>query len=176
MKLIKPSQEYFEAYYEACKESYVNNVTEWMPFDPKDYDHWKSNILQIYTNYETGQNIPEQMPRIYTYWCIEEEQLVGEIQLRPFLTESQAKEWGHVSYAVRYSKWHQGYGTKLLKMSLDIAREFEINNVYIACRSDNMGSIRIIEKNMGRFVHEFIDEEGMKNNLYLISVEGRENT
>ena len=96
MKLIKPSQEYFEAYYEACKESYVNNVTEWMPFDPKDYEHWKSNILQIYTNHENEQKIPEQMPRIYTYWCIEEEQLVGEIQLRPFLTESQAKEWGHV--------------------------------------------------------------------------------
>jgi len=168
MKVIKPTSAYFDAYYEACKESYDNNITEWMPFDPQNYEQWKSRILEVYNNYETGNNIPEQMPRTYTYWCIENEAFIGEIQVRPFITEAQAKEWGHLSYAIRYAKWNQGYGTKLLTSGLEIAKEFELNKVYIACREDNFGSIRVIEKNKGVFIKKIAEEDGTLNNVYFI--------
>jgi predicted acetyltransferase len=170
MEIIKPRSEYFEEYLNACKESYDNNIVDWMPFNPENYERWKESILDIYDNYENGIDIPENMPRTYTYWCVEENNLVGEIQLRPYLSEPEAKAWGHLAYAVRYSKWNNGYGTRLLKKGLEKAKEFQINDVYIACREDNLGSIKVIEKNNGKLVDKIISNEGFASNLYYIKL------
>jgi predicted acetyltransferase len=170
MDIIKPRSEYFEEYLNACQESYDNNIVDWMPFNPKNYEQWKECILELYENYENGINIPENLPRTYTYWCIEENKLIGEIQLRPFLSEAEAKRWGHLAYAVRHSKWNNGYGTKILEKGLEKAREFQIKNVYIACREDNLGSIKVITKNNGGLVDKIISDEGIPNNLYYIGV------
>lgn len=168
MELIKPREEFFDEYYEACKESYENNVTEWMPFELAHFNQWKKHILKAYDNYETGTDLPEGMPRTYTYWGIENGKFIGEIQLRPFLKEEEANKWGHIAYAVRYSRWKQGLGTGLLRLALLKAQEFNINNVCISCRENNIGSIKVIENNGGRFINTFVDEEEMLNNVYLV--------
>lgn len=168
MVIIKPDSPYFEEYYKACKESYDNNITEWMPFDLSNYDYWKKNILTILDNYETGKDIPEGMPRTYTYWCVDNDNFIGEIQLRPFLTEDEAKKWGHISYAVRYSRWNQGFGTKILQESIIKAYELNVKEVYVACRENNIGSIKVIEKNGGKFIATVLDEENERNYVYNI--------
>jgi predicted acetyltransferase len=168
VNIMKPKKEYFDEYLAACKESYDNNIKEWMPFHPDDYEKWKEYILVAYNNYEKGENIPAGMPRTYTYWCIENEKFVGEIQLRPYLTEEEAKNWGHVAYAIRYSKWGKGYGTKLLHIAIEKLQEFGVKDIYIACHQSNNASIRVIEKNQGMFINTIVDEEGIKQNVYLI--------
>lgn len=91
MELIKPREEFFDEYYEACKESYENNVTEWMPFELDNFNQWKKHILKAYDNYETGTDLPEGLPRTYTYWCVENGKFIGEVQLRPFLNKEEEK-------------------------------------------------------------------------------------
>lgn len=54
MELIKLREELFDEYYEACKESYENNITEWMSFELDCFKQCKRHILQAYDNYETG--------------------------------------------------------------------------------------------------------------------------
>lgn len=49
-------------------------------------------------------------------------------------------------------------------------QEFNINDVYIACRENNIGSIKVIEKNGGRFTNHVVDEEGVLNNVYHIFI------
>lgn len=168
MEMLKPSENLFEEYFNACKESYDNNIDEWKPFNPDHYEQWKECILDVYRNYENGVNIPEEMPRTYTYWCVEDNTFIGEIQLRPFLNEMQAKTWGHLAYAIRYTKWNQGYGTILLKKALDKAKEFQLTDVYVACHETNIGSIKVIEKNNGQLVNRINDSEGFVNNVYHI--------
>lgn len=168
MELIKPREEFFDEYYEACKESHENNVTEWMPFELDNFNQWKKHILKAYYNYETGTDLPEGMPRTYTYWCVDNGKFIGEVQLRPFLNEEEAKKWGHIAYAIRYSRWKQGRGTELLRQILLKVQEFNIIDVYIVCRENNIGSIKVIEKNGGRFTNTVIDEDGILNNVYHI--------
>lgn len=168
MQVIKPSENYFDEYLKACKESYDNNIDEWKPFNPEHFEQWKACILNVYSDYENGVNIPEEMPRTYTYWCVENDTFIGEIQVRPFLNEVQAKTWGHISYAIRYSKWNQGYGTQLLKKGLEKAKEFLISDVYIACHESNIGSIKVIEKNNGQLINKVKESEDVMNNVYHI--------
>lgn len=168
MELIKPKESFFQEYLNACKESYENNITEWMPFDPQNYYIWKEKILKTYDNYENGIDIPNGFPRTYTYWCIEQDIFIGEIQIRPFLNEVESRNWGHVAYAVRYSKWNNGYGTKLLKVAITKLQEFNVSEIYIACHKENISSIKVIEKNGGLYQNSLIDESGIEQNIYLI--------
>ncbi len=168
MEVIKPSENFFDEYLQACKESYDNNIEEWKPFNPDQYEQWKACILDVYSKYENGVDIPDEMPRTYTYWCVEDNTFIGEIQLRPFLNELQAKTWGHLAYAIRYSKWNQGYGTLLLKKALEKAKDFQLDDIYIACRASNIGSIKVIEKNNGQLINSIIDTEEYVNNVYHI--------
>ncbi|MDD4113582.1 MAG: GNAT family N-acetyltransferase [Herbinix sp.] len=74
------------------------------------------------------------------------------------------------AYAVRYSRWKQGWGTELLRQILSKVQEFNIIDVYIVCRENNIGSIKVIEKNGGRFTNTVVDEEGNLNNVYHIVI------
>ncbi|MCI6277557.1 MAG: GNAT family N-acetyltransferase [Clostridium sp.] len=170
MKVIKPNENFFVEYLSACKESYENNITEWMPFNPENYDVWKNKILSVYNDYENGINIPHGYPRTYTYWCIEDDIFIGEIQIRPFLTEAESYKWGHIAYAVRYSKWNNGYGTKLLNAAIKKLQEFNVSNICVVCHAENKSSIRVIEKNGGVFINTLIDEVGIEQNLYSINM------
>ncbi len=168
MEILKPQKKLFQEYFNACKESHENNIREWMPFQLDHYEVWKEHILQAYDNYEKGVDIPEGFPRTYTYWCVEKDVFIGEIQIRPFLNKQEAQICGHVAYAVRYSQWKKGYGTRLLSAAISKLREFGISDIFVACHTTNAPSIRVIEKNGGVFLKSIMDEEDIKQNIYII--------
>ena len=73
---------------------------------------------------------------------------------------------GHIGYEVRFSKWNKGYGTKLLALSLQYAKEnFWFNRVLVTCDEDNLASARVIEKNSGILENtvETVDDDGKKH-------------
>ena len=170
MELTKPCEELFEEYYHACKESYDHHVTEWMPFDPAHYDAWRETILAAYARYETGDGLPDGFPRTYTYWCTQSGTLIGEVQLRPFLTPEEARNWGHIAYAVRYSQWGRGWGTQLLKAAVQKLAAFGIRDIYVVCHQGNAASIRVIEKNGGLLQASVAAQDGTAVNCYLLPV------
>ena len=54
---------------------------------------------------------------------------------------------GHIGYGVRYSEWNRGYGTKMLGLALEKAKELHLSLVLITCNDDNLASARVMEKN-----------------------------
>ena len=58
MKILKPREELFEEYLSAVIESFDNNIDEWKPFYPEEYDNWKDNVLTTYEKAEKGENLP----------------------------------------------------------------------------------------------------------------------
>ncbi len=166
MQFIKPNALYFEEYYHACKESHENNITEWIPFELDHYDIWKKQILKVLENYEKGKDIPDGMPITHTWWCVDDKRFIGEIQIRPFLSNEEAQKWGHIAYAVRFTEWGKGYGTKLLRAAVKKINELEVSPIYVVCHKNNIGSIKVIEKNGGIFQFMFLDEEECEQNVY----------
>ena len=45
MEFIKPNSRFVDEYLSACKESYDNDVTEWMPVELDDFESWKKRAL-----------------------------------------------------------------------------------------------------------------------------------
>lgn len=166
MEFIRPSEGYIDEYLSACKESYDHDITEWMPIEPDEFESWKKVALQRYEMLENGEGLPDGIPRMITYWCIEENKFIGEIQIRPYLTMEEAKAIGHIGYAVRYSMWNKGFGTKLLQFAVDKLHENNVAPIYIACHVENIGSNKVSQKIGFEFV-ETRESNKQKENLYV---------
>ena len=167
MEFIKPNENYLDKYLSACKESYDNNVTEWMPVELDDFDSWKERALRLYDMLESGNGLPEGIPKMITYWCIDNNEFVGEVQIRPYMSIDEARVVGHVGYAVRYSMWRKGFGTKLLQFAIDKLHELHIAPIYIVCHTENIGSNKVSQKVGFQFVEKRTTNNEVEN-LYML--------
>lgn len=127
----------------------------------KDYqsageDRFKSGIedfrkyLEYLENHRKTQNMPDGNVGFNTFFLSIGGKLVGSGSLRHELNETLAIYGGHIGYAVRPSERKKGYGSLILHLTLEKAREFGFQRVFVTCDTDNLASVKIIEKNGGR--------------------------
>ncbi len=74
-----------------------------------------------------------------------EPDLVGRVSIRHTLTPVLEQIGGHVGYAVRPAFRRHGYGTQMLRLSIERLRAIGVEDVLVTCDDDNIGSIRVIE-------------------------------
>lgn len=146
MRLVYPSEKYLDSYEEARKEYVKHKVDTYFFDDRKEVD-----IVKKYYNNRNGINLKEGYVPATTYWLVDKGEFIGEISIRHRLNDQLLKRGGHIGYGVRYSKWGQGFGTKMLAMALKKAKRMGLNKVLVTCNEDNIGSARVIEKNGGVF-------------------------
>ena len=92
------------------------------------------------------------------FWLVRDGQTVlGGSRLRYGLTARTAQIGGHIGYDIRPGARRQGYGTRLLALTLDRARGAGLARVLITCDTANSASARIIEKNGGLLENRIID-------------------
>jgi predicted acetyltransferase len=105
-----------------------------------------------------------------TFWLVADGcRIVGTSRLRHWLVPHLEKEGGHIGYDIRPSERRKGYGTKLLTLMLVKARDLGLSEVIVTCDSDNVGSMRIIEKNGGQYIGSAVsDHTGKQVNRYRI--------
>lgn len=110
-----------------------------------------------------GENLSTGKVPHSTFWLVREEtQIVGASRLRHCLTPALEEWGGHIGYNVRPSEWRKGYGTLLLALTMQKARERGMSRVLVMCNADNIGSKRIIEKNGGNLASEGIAPDSGK--------------
>jgi predicted acetyltransferase len=98
-----------------------------------------------------------------TFWlAANNTQIIGESRLRHWLTTSLEHEGGHIGYVIRPSERRKGYGTCILALTLEKARDLGLNRVLLTCDTDNIGSARIIEQNGGKLENQEISNSSGK--------------
>lgn len=107
-----------------------------------------------------------------TYWLVRDgHELIGSSRLRHLLTPLLEKEGGHIGYDIRPSQRGKGYGTQILRLTLEKARELGLERVLVTCDDDNYASARIIEKNGGVLMDKvLLDESGELVRRYWIEL------
>lgn len=164
--LSKPNIIYHQSFIEALAQlQSQTNVRNYMEknldlvrlSDEQEFAHY----LQYLINEAAGEDLnPGRVPHT-VYWLMEhlengETVWQGRVDIRHSLTEYLKRIGGHVGYIIRPGARQQGYGTKLLALTLDKIRSHQPNintqRVLITCDEDNLGSKKIIEHNGGVFV------------------------
>ncbi len=142
--LVQPNEKYLKSYMEAYDEFTVLGMTNHGMSNAREED-----IFQKYENYRLGRNLKPGRVASEAYWLVEEEQclFIGEIRLRHTLNDALRLRGGHIGYAVRPSCWNRGYGTLMLKLVLEKAKERGLDRVLCTCNEDNLASARVMEHN-----------------------------
>ena len=83
------------------------------------------------------------------FWLDDSGAVVACTRLRFWLTPSLEIEGGHIGFDVRPSSRGRGFGTAALSLVLPEARRRGLERVRITVDSDNLPSIKIIERNGG---------------------------
>lgn len=144
IKLIEPCKEYLVSYQEAYDEYETKGVSMHGLTNPRETD-----VLGKIRDYRLGNNLKPGRVRSDSYWLVDDEQkcFIGEIRLRHTLNESLRLRGGHIGYVVRFSCWNQGYGTQMLSLVLEKAKERGLTKVLCTCNDENIGSARVMEHN-----------------------------
>ena len=144
IRLIVPNEKYLRSYKEAYDEYVKNNVSAYSFTDASSCD-----ILEKFDRYRNERDLPSDRVGEDCYWLVDEEQMrfIGEVKIRHRLNDALLLRGGHIGYGIRYSEWNRGYGTMMLDMALERAKEMHISPVLITCNDDNLASAKVIEKN-----------------------------
>jgi len=121
-----------------------------------------------------GVGLPAGKVPSIQYWLIRNNrEVLATSNLRLRLTPALLKEGGHIGYQVRLSERRKGYGTRLLALMLEKARERGFDRVLITCDTDNIASGKIIRANGGVFENEVVsDVSGKPVSRYWIILDG----
>lgn len=151
LQLKKRSPEYVAGYKEYYQELYDNNVLYFRPTNPDSIDaEWFSRTKPWYDKKEQG--LTDGQSRSFHYWAVENGKFIGEFQLRTEFTEKVLCDIGSIGYAVRVSEQGKGYGTKILRLGLEIAKKHEMEKVLFTINEENAASIHVCEKLGGEWM------------------------
>jgi predicted acetyltransferase len=109
------------------------------------------------------EGLPEGRVPGTEFWLEDRGLIVACARLRFWLTADLENEGGHIGYDVRPSMRRQGYGTALLGLVLLEARARGILRARLTCDADNIGSIKVIERNGGKDAGTGISKESGKS-------------
>lgn len=151
LKLIDAEETYLSGY----KEAYFLSLREIEKGTMKKHnfmfdDPNKVDIVQKYRdNRDRSKLKPKYVPS-YDYFLVDDDKFIGTISIRIELTPALLNYGGNIGYGVNPKYWNVGYGTRLLALGLQKAKELvQQDQVLITCDDDNVGSYKIIEKNGG---------------------------
>lgn len=120
----------------------------------KALDDFEGYLREL-NNYSKGIDLPDGDVVVSTYWLIDNDDVVGVVRVRHHDVECD----GHIGYDISPSHRNRGYGSHILRLALEKAREIGIEVVFITCCVDNISSKKIIEKNNGKLLEEIYDED-----------------
>jgi len=149
MKLVKPTLKYGRGFRRAFLEMKKRN--EQTIYGVWDIATTAKDYILAAKNHERGRDLPKGWVSHSTYWLIEKNMFVGEVQIRHKLSKHLRKIGGHIGYLIRPSMRKKGYGKKILALALKKAKRIGINKALVTCDATNIGSKKIIEASGGIF-------------------------
>ena len=146
IKLVKPSLG-FESEFLSMAEEYRAASDDRYKSASEDF----ASFIHSIENFSKGIDLPPGYVTTSTFWLVDANHIIGRSSLRHRLTPELEIEGGNIGYDIRPSERRKGYGTLILKLMLEKARDLGLIRVLVTCDDDNVASARIIMRNGGRF-------------------------
>jgi len=165
-KLIRPAYEFESKFIE-----YVNDYKN--KGDQKYFKMYEEALLDynLYVkklvDFSNGINLPENRVGYLTFWLVNQDNdIIGNLRLRKELTNTFLQNIaGNIGYDIAPRFRGIGYGTLILNLGIEEAKQCDLKRILVTCRKDNIASKKVIEKNGGIFESEIYN--GVDSSMYL---------
>lgn len=129
------------------------------------YEEWLKKINNDLTKETCGEG---RVPSIqYLTYRIDDDKLVGMVQIRTELNDYLLKYGGHIGDCIRPSEQRKGYATEQISLALEKCKDLNIDRVLITCMTKNIASARTIQKNCGVLENEILDNGEPKQRYWI---------
>lgn len=172
LELVRPmpshknSAEEFKKEFYNCGEHVINGSAL---LDQMEYDEWLENTRRN-SRLET---VRSDWVVADTFFAIRKSdgRIIGMVDIRQSIdNEFLSRYGGHIGYAVRPGERRKGYATQILKIALKYAKSIGLSEVMLGCYSDNLASIKTIEKCGGVLTETKPYVDGKPMNVYWIAL------
>lgn len=118
------------------------------PYEGVSFEEYRDSVLPKLMMHENPINMPEWfVPETY-YYLWDEDVLIGEFRIRHYLTDALKTGAGHIGYSIKKEFRGKGYGTKGLKLTLELARKIiPEEEIYLRVLKSNIPSFKAISNN-----------------------------
>lgn len=157
IKLVLPSFEYENSYNKFIKEIIANGEVEKLGNAYRENETYNEMLTRVH-NRKNGINITTNDVPSTIYFILQDNEVVGTIDLRSYLNKSYFYKFGHVAYIIKPSYRNKGIATKALAEAIKIYKNLNVNKILLVCYKENIGSCKVIEKNNGYLEREYSDE------------------
>lgn len=114
----------------------------------KSYEEYKDWLLRN-EKMANGIELEDWMVPQNTYWFYVDEELVGTASVRHYLTDALLQVGGHCGYSIRPKERGKGYGSVLLGLLIEEARNLNMNRLLLTIQNQNIASTKVALKNGG---------------------------
>lgn len=168
IKLVKLSRAYQKQLDDMMEEwlAVEHNFSPWAirKNDYRDFDYYLENLER---KVEQDGRVPDSV-----FFCLDVDRdiFVGAVNIRHYLNESLLFTGGHIGDGIRPSERRKGYATAMIGLALEECKKLGIRRVLMTCDKDNIGSAKSIMNNGGVLENEVVNEEGVLEQRYWISL------
>ena len=168
IKLVKLSKAY-QKQLDDMMEEWLAVEQDFSPWairknDYRDFDYYLENLER---KVEQDGRVPDSV-----FFCLDVDRdiFVGAVNIRHYLNESLLFTGGHIGDGIRPSERRKGYATAMIGLALEECKKLGIHRVLMTCDKDNIGSAKSIMNNGGVLENEVVNEEGVLEQRYWISL------
>ena len=119
----------------------------------EEYTKWLAKSDNIANNI----GLEDWMVPQSIYWLYIGGIPVGMGKLRHYLNDKLRENGGHVGYSIRPIYRKKGYGTLLLTLLIEKAKNLNIDKLLFTVRNENVASIKVVMANNG-IIEKISDE------------------
>lgn len=123
------------------------------PVSKMSYEDFKQWLIQQ-DAWSRNESLPSGHVGQTCFWLMVDNVPVAFGKIRHSLTPASRFQGGNIGYAVSSEYRGKGYGTTILKLLLQKAKEMNITEKLLTVEKYNFASKRVIEKNGGQLVSE----------------------
>ena len=134
------------------------------------YEEWLEKINNDISKKTCAENMVPAT--LFLAYRIEDNKLIGIIQIRHYLNDFLVFHGGHIGDSVRPTERGKGYATEQIALALNECKKLNIKKVLMTCRKQNLASAKTIQKNGGVLENEVIDN-GETIQRYWINLENK---
>lgn len=157
LKLVKLSKENKELFDEMMNEWSKESGESLTPsaIFKNDYHDFDNYLKNLEIREDTSSLVSDSV-----YFLLDENlnKFIGATDIRHHLNDYLLNFGGHIGDGIRPSFRGKGYGTELVKLSLEIAKKLGIDRVLMTCLKSNIPSKNTIIRNGGIKENEVIKD------------------